>query len=94
MPTPEFHPLTERIEAALSSIRPYLQADGGNVRVVEVTPDNVVRLALEGSCVGCEMAAMTFRGGIEEAIRRNVPEVTGIEAINGFRAHLPSAEQV
>ena len=94
MSSPENHPLAARIETALDSIRPYLIADGGNVRVVEITPENVVRLALEGSCVSCEMAAMTFRGGIEEAIRRDVPQVTGIEAVSGFTVYVPSAEKI
>ncbi|MBO9640405.1 NifU family protein [Siphonobacter aquaeclarae] len=76
------HPLSEKVEQALNSIRPYLEADGGNVRVTEITDDNVVRLELVGACGSCSMSAMTFKGGIEDAIRRQVPEVSGIEAIN------------
>lgn len=76
------HPLSEKVEQALNSIRPYLEADGGNVRVTEITDDNIVRLELVGACGSCSMSAMTFKGGIEDAIRRQVPEVTGIEAIN------------
>ncbi|MFT4032942.1 MAG: NifU family protein [Siphonobacter sp.] len=74
--------LQEKVESALNSIRPYLEADGGNVRIAEITDDNVVRLELLGACGSCTMSAMTFRGGVEDAIRRAVPEVTRIEAIN------------
>jgi Fe-S cluster biogenesis protein NfuA len=74
--------LTARVEAALDTIRPYLLTDGGNVNVVEITDDNVVRLELVGACSSCSMSAMTFKAGIEDAIRRAVPEVTRIEALN------------
>ncbi|MFD2569636.1 NifU family protein [Spirosoma soli] len=75
------HLLTQ-IERALDSMRPYLAADGGNVKVLEVTDDKVVRLELMGSCGSCPMSAMTFKGGLEEAILKAVPEITKVEAIN------------
>jgi Fe-S cluster biogenesis protein NfuA len=74
--------LKDRIERALDNIRPYLKADGGNVRILEISEDNVVRLELEGSCGSCPMSAMTFKGGLEEAILRAVPEITRVEAVN------------
>lgn len=74
--------LKDKIEAALDGIRPYLKADGGNVNVLEITDDNVVRLELVGACSSCSMSAMTFRAGIEDAIRRAVPEITKVEAVN------------
>lgn len=74
--------LVSRIEQALDSMRPYLAADGGNVKVLEVTDDKVVRLELMGSCGSCPMSAMTFKGGLEEAILKAVPEITKVEAIN------------
>ena len=74
--------LHEAVELALESIRPYLEADGGNVKVVEITENKVVRLELLGACGSCPMSAMTFRAGIEEAIRREVPQVRGVEAVN------------
>ncbi len=74
--------LTRRIESSLDSIRPYLEADGGNVRVLEVTGDNVVRLEFLGNCVTCPMSTMTFKAGVEEAIRKSVPEVKSIEIVN------------
>jgi len=74
--------LLQRVEAALDTIRPYLEADGGNVSIEEITPDNVVRLRLLGSCGSCPMSLMTLKAGIEQAIMRSVPEIHGIEAIN------------
>jgi len=74
--------LLAQVELALDSIRPYLEADGGNVSVEEITPDNVVKLKLLGSCGSCPMSIMTLKAGIEQAIKKAVPEITGIEAIN------------
>ena len=74
--------LIDRIEKALNSIRPYLEADGGNVKVLEVTDDKVVRLELVGACGTCPMSAMTFKAGLEEAILRAVPEISRVEAVN------------
>jgi len=74
--------LLDQVEAALDSIRPYLLADGGNVSVEEITPEHVVRLKLLGSCGSCPMSIMTLKAGIEEAIKKAVPEITSIEAIN------------
>ena len=74
--------LLQRVEGALDTIRPYLEADGGNVSVEEITPDNVVRLRLLGACGSCPMSIMTMKAGIEQAIKRAVPEVTSVEAVN------------
>jgi Fe-S cluster biogenesis protein NfuA len=74
--------LLDQVEAALDSIRPYLEADGGNVSIEEITPDNVVRLKLLGSCGSCPMSIMTLKAGIEQAIMKAVPEITSIEAVN------------
>ncbi len=74
--------LYDAVELALGGIRPYLEADGGDVKVLEITDDNVVRLELLGACGSCPMSAMTFKGGIEEAIRRQVPQILGVEAVN------------
>ena len=74
--------LLEQVEKALDTIRPYLEADGGNVSVEEITADNVVRLKLLGSCGSCPMSIMTLKAGIEQAIQKAVPAITGIEAIN------------
>ncbi len=74
--------LIQRIEAALESVRPYLIADGGNVKLHELTDELVVRLELMGSCQTCPMSAMTFKAGLEESIRRSVPEVVRVEAVS------------
>ncbi|MES2388281.1 MAG: NifU family protein [Bacteroidota bacterium] len=76
------HPLMARVEKALDNIRPYLQADGGNVRVQEITTDGAVKLELLGACGTCPMSAMTLRAGVEDAIMRAVPEVISVMAVN------------
>ena len=74
--------LTQKIEASLDSIRPYLEADGGNVKIQQVTDDHVVKLEFVGACGNCPMSTMTFKAGVEEAIKRAVPEIKGIEVVN------------
>lgn len=83
--------LLERVERALDSIRPYLEADGGNVSVEEISADYVVKLRLLGACGSCPMSLMTLKAGIEEAIKRSVPEITAVEAINLTDAEDPNA---
>jgi len=83
--------LLEQVEAALDTIRPYLLTDGGNVSVEEITLEKVVRLKLLGSCGSCPMSIMTLKAGIEEAIKKAVPEITGIEAINLTNVDDPDA---
>lgn len=74
--------LKEKVEQALDTMRPFLETDGGNVAIEEITEDKVVRLRLLGSCASCSMSIMTFKAGLEQAIRKAVPEITGVEAIN------------
>jgi Fe-S cluster biogenesis protein NfuA len=74
--------LTQRVESSLDAIRPYLEADGGNVRILEITRENVLRLEFVGNCGSCAMSTMTFKAGVEDAIRRAVPELKGIEVVN------------
>lgn len=71
-----------RIEEALEQLRPFLEADGGNVSIVEVTEDNIVRLELLGACKNCSMSMMTLKAGIEDAVKRAVPEIVSVEAVN------------
>ena len=73
--------MKEKVEAALNKIRPMLQADGGNVELVEVTPDGVVKVKLTGACGGCPMSQMTLKAGIEKTIKENVPEVKEVIAV-------------
>ena len=70
------------IEQALDTVRQYLLADGGDVKLVELTDDMTVILELQGSCQSCPMSAMTFRAGLEESIRKAVPHVTKVVASN------------
>ncbi|GMQ83182.1 MAG: hypothetical protein BMS9Abin05_2671 [Rhodothermia bacterium] len=70
------------VEKALDSLRPYLMADGGSVRLREITDDMVVELELLGACGTCPMSTMTLRAGIEQAIKRTVPQITRVEAVN------------
>ena len=81
----------DRIENALDSIRPYLEADGGNVRVLDLN-DGLLRLELLGACGNCPMSTMTLKAGVEEAVKKAVPEVTTVEAINVTSADDPNAE--
>jgi Fe-S cluster biogenesis protein NfuA len=74
--------LIDRIEASLNTIRPYLEADGGNVRILELTKGNVLKLEFMGNCGSCRMSTMTFKAGVEEAILRSVPEIVSIEVVN------------
>ncbi len=69
------------VEKALSKIRPYLQADGGDVELVEVTEEGVVKVKLKGACGSCPMAQMTLKLGIERYLKREVPEVTEVIAV-------------
>lgn len=71
-----------KVESALDTVRPYLIADGGNVKVNEISPDFTVYLELTGSCGTCPMSSMTFKAGLEEAILKHVPEIKKVEAIN------------
>ena len=74
--------LLQRVESALNTVRPYLEADGGNVKVIEVTADMVVRVEMMGACGACSMSTFTLKAGIEDAIKRLVPEIVAVEAIN------------
>jgi len=70
--------LKERVEAALEKIKPALQADGGNVELIEVTPEGIVKVKLTGACYGCLMSQMTLKMGIGRSFKREVPEVKDV----------------
>lgn len=72
--------MEDKVRDALEGIRTYLQADGGDVELVEVTGDGIVRVKLVGACHGCPMAAMTLRNTIEHLLKEQVPEVVAVEA--------------
>jgi Fe-S cluster biogenesis protein NfuA len=71
----------EKVEAALGKVRPALQADGGDVELVEVTPEGLVKVKLTGACGGCPMSQMTLKMGIERVLRQEVPEITEVVAV-------------
>lgn len=83
MSTPtDTHELTARIDRALEELRPFLRSDGGDIKVVGVRDNLVVEVELQGACAHCAQAAMTMKAGVEEAVRRVVPEVTEVVAVN------------
>lgn len=74
--------ITNQVETALDTIRPYLEADGGNVRIMDLNDDNILKLEFVGAYGSCPMSTMTFKAGVEEAIKRAVPEIKTIEVVN------------
>ena len=73
--------LKEDVEKVLGKIRPQLQAAGGDVELVEVTDDNVVKVKLQGACAGCPMAQMTLKNGIERILKMKIPDVKYVESV-------------
>ncbi len=71
--------MKEKVQAALNKIRPALQRDGGDVELVDVSADGVVKVRLQGACKGCPMSQMTLRNGIERVLRQEVPEIKAVE---------------
>ncbi len=73
--------MKEKVESALNKIRPSLRADGGDVELVEVTSDGVVKVRLTGACGGCPMSQMTMKMGIERIIKGEVPGIKEVVAV-------------
>jgi len=73
--------MEDKVRNALEGIRPTLQADGGDLELVEVTPDGVVRVRLVGACHSCPMAEFTLKQAVEERLKEEVPEVTEVVAV-------------
>ena len=73
--------MREKVEKALDKIRPMLMADGGNVELVDVTPDGVVKLKLTGTCGCCPMSQITLKNGVEKILKQEVPEVKEVVAL-------------
>lgn len=76
--------VTNQVNAALEQLRPFLAQDGGDMELVEVTTDGVVRVKLLGACRDCSMSAMTMKAGLEEAVKKVSPDVVRVEAVNGL----------
>ncbi|HUJ90644.1 MAG TPA: NifU family protein [Syntrophorhabdales bacterium] len=73
--------MKEKVEAAINKVRPALQADGGNVELVDVSADGIVKVKLTGACGSCPMSQMTLKMGIERVIKQEVPEVKEVVAL-------------
>lgn len=78
----ELETIEARIREALAELRPFLEADGGDITLDELTPNGVARVRLHGNCLGCAMVPMTMKAGVEEAIKRVAPQVKSVEAVN------------
>jgi Fe-S cluster biogenesis protein NfuA len=76
------HELFDKVNSSLDSIRPYLEADGGDITLVEVTEDMTARIELHGACCNCSMSAMTMKAGVEGAIRAAVPQIRAVVAVS------------
>lgn len=74
--------LTSKVENVIEQIRPYLQQDGGDISFVELTDDNIVNVELMGACGSCPYSMMTLKGGVESAVKKAIPEIKSVEAIN------------
>ncbi len=74
--------IDDRVARVIDAIRPTIQADGGDLELVEVTEDGIVRVRLHGACVGCPSSSMTLRIGIEQNLRDYVPEVSSVQAVD------------
>ncbi len=73
--------IKEKVQDALDKVRPSLQADGGDVQLVDVEDSGLVKVRLTGACGGCPMSQMTLKMGIERILKQNVPEVTSVESV-------------
>ena len=73
--------MKERVQELIEQIRPNLQADGGDIELIEVTDDGIVKVRLQGACHGCPGAAMTLKMGVERLIRSHIPEIKAVENV-------------
>ena len=74
--------LENKVKNVLEQIRPYLQQDGGDLEFIEITDDNVVNVELQGACSSCPYSLITLKGGVETALKKAIPEIKSVEAIN------------
>jgi len=73
--------MKEKVQKVLEAVRPFLQADGGDVELVEVADDGIVKVRLTGACGGCPMSTYTLKMGIESKLKKEIPEVKGVEQV-------------
>ncbi|HCC70386.1 MAG TPA: hypothetical protein DEQ09_04445 [Bacteroidales bacterium] len=81
MKTDSTNSLQARVKATLEKVRPYLQADGGDIELVEVTDDFIVKVRLTGACHGCPFSMQTLKGGVEQTLIKEVPEIVEVVAV-------------
>jgi Fe-S cluster biogenesis protein NfuA len=74
----------EKVNEALEQLRPFLEADGGNMELVDITDDMIVQVRLLGACSTCSMSAMTMKAGLEEAVKKAVPQIKAVVAVNSL----------
>lgn len=74
--------LTEKINRSLEELRPFLLADGGDMELVNITDEGIAQVRLLGACSDCSMSMMTIKAGLEEAVKKVAPEITGVEAVD------------
>jgi Fe-S cluster biogenesis protein NfuA len=74
--------LEKKVQNVLDQIRPYLQADGGDIRFINLTEENVLNVELMGACGSCPYSIITLKNGVESAIKRAIPDIKSVEAIN------------
>ena len=74
--------LIQKIEKSLAKVRPYLQNDGGDITFIELTDDNTLKVKLEGACYGCPFSMQTLKAGVEMTIKKEIPEIKEVIAIN------------
>jgi Fe-S cluster biogenesis protein NfuA len=74
--------LKEKVLKALERVRPYLQSDGGDIQLVEITSDNIVKVKLQGACHGCPYSVQTLKAGVEQALIQEVPEIKSVVSVD------------
>jgi Fe-S cluster biogenesis protein NfuA len=74
--------LEQKVKNVIEQVRPYLQADGGDIRFIELTDEFIVKVELQGACGSCPYSTMTLKNGVEEAVKKAVPEVVSVESVN------------
>ncbi len=73
--------LMEKVQSALNNIRPFLNSDGGDIELIDITEDMVAQVRLLGNCEGCKMSVSTMKAGVESTVKNFVPEIKSVEAI-------------
>lgn len=74
--------LERKVQGIIEQIRPYLQNDGGDIKYIDITDDNTVNVELLGACGSCPYSTMTLKNGVEEAVKKALPEIKSVEALN------------